>query len=148
MCLEETVQDLTGELPNTLVLSADVDPTKYNQFFKEHDHISGPRGAIGGGITYKFTPADLKTLLKVKCACGGEADVTSSSVLQKEVKTIHADINPTAYREFIESHDLHNSSGEYVEKTSFQFTHTSIGTVVRVKCACGHNEDISDYDSW
>lgn len=35
-----------------------------------------PTGAIGGGLTYSFTPTGLGVIIKVKCACGEEADVT------------------------------------------------------------------------
>lgn len=33
-------------------------------------------GAIGGALTYSFTPTTLGVVIKVKCACGKEIDVT------------------------------------------------------------------------
>lgn len=33
-------------------------------------------GAIGGRLTYSFTPTGLGTVVKVKCACGEEIDLT------------------------------------------------------------------------
>lgn len=34
------------------------------------------RGAIGGCLTYSFSPNSLGTVVKVKCACSAECDVT------------------------------------------------------------------------
>lgn len=34
-------------------------------------------GAIGGSLTYCFTPTGLGTIIKVKCSCGDEIDVTN-----------------------------------------------------------------------
>lgn len=34
-------------------------------------------GAIGGGITYSFTPTGLGTITIARCACGAEIDVTN-----------------------------------------------------------------------
>lgn len=33
-------------------------------------------------------------------------------------------------------------------KTSYRFTPTSIGVAVTVLCACGKEENVTDYDSW
>ena len=33
-------------------------------------------------------------------------------------------------------------------KTTFSFTPTSIGTVVKVKCVCGNEADLTDYENW
>lgn len=33
-------------------------------------------GAIGGGMTYSFTPTGLGTIVKVQCGCGDSFDVT------------------------------------------------------------------------
>lgn len=35
-----------------------------------------PQGANGGAITYTFTPTMIGLVIKVKCACGAEEDVT------------------------------------------------------------------------
>lgn len=34
-------------------------------------------GAIGGRISYKFTPTNLGVVVKVICGCGEEADITN-----------------------------------------------------------------------
>jgi len=34
-------------------------------------------GAIGGEITYSFTPTGLGMISKVKCTCGAELDLTN-----------------------------------------------------------------------
>lgn len=31
---------------------------------------------------------------------------------------------------------------------SYEFTETSIGTMIHVKCGCGESEDITDYAEW
>jgi hypothetical protein len=33
----------------------------------------------GGTLTYKFTPTGIGTIVKVKCACGKEIDLTDPS---------------------------------------------------------------------
>lgn len=33
-------------------------------------------------------------------------------------------------------------------RTTFSFTPTSIGVVVRIRCACGWTIDVSDYEDW
>ena len=48
---------------------------KMNEWLKEHNltcpHASGRRqGAIGGRLTYSFTPTSLGTFSSVLCACG------------------------------------------------------------------------------
>lgn len=55
-----------------------------HKWMKEHDqakHLRPGRktryaGAIGGAYTYRFTPTSLGTVVKVKCDCGEEIDVT------------------------------------------------------------------------
>lgn len=36
------------------------------------------QGAIGGRMTFSFTPTSLGLIAKVKCACGAELDLTHS----------------------------------------------------------------------
>lgn len=33
-------------------------------------------------------------------------------------------------------------------KITYSFTSTSLGTVCKATCACGHKEDLSDYQQW
>jgi len=51
-----------------------------NKWLKEHNktcvHYKN-QGAIGGRLTYTFTPTGLGTIRKVKCACGEEKDVSN-----------------------------------------------------------------------
>jgi hypothetical protein len=35
-------------------------------------------GAIGGRFTYSFTPTGLGDIIRIKCACGEELDLTHS----------------------------------------------------------------------
>jgi len=35
-------------------------------------------GAIGGAITYSFTPTGIGIIIKIKCACGSELDLTET----------------------------------------------------------------------
>lgn len=37
------------------------------------------QGAIGGRISYIFTPTSLGVLTKIKCACGEQIDITDVS---------------------------------------------------------------------
>lgn len=58
--------------------------------------------------------------------------------------------------EWIAKHDLtHIPSGSTRRPTgaiggayTWEFTPTSLGTVVNVRCACGEKLDVSDYDNW
>ena len=34
-------------------------------------------GAVGGALTYSFTPMSIGLVVKVKCACGEEKDLTA-----------------------------------------------------------------------
>lgn len=44
------------------------------KFASKHSHCH--RGAIGGAITYCFTPTSLGVIMTVKCTCGKELDIT------------------------------------------------------------------------
>lgn len=57
---------------------------KIDEWLKEHDkacpHASGRRqGAIGGRLTYSFTPTSLGTFSSVLCACGAREMITDLS---------------------------------------------------------------------
>ena len=59
---------------------------KLNIFLEEHNktcvyyddgtQVAPRAGAIGGTLTYSFTPTTIGTIVKVECACGGNADLT------------------------------------------------------------------------
>lgn len=56
-----------------------VDPDqlkKLSEFESNHKCSMRYYGAIGGALTYSFTPTTLGVVIKVKCACGKEIDVT------------------------------------------------------------------------
>ena len=51
------------------------------KWLKEHDETCRyaalmKQGAIGGRLTYSFTPTHLGVIVKVQCSCGEECDVT------------------------------------------------------------------------
>jgi hypothetical protein len=53
----------------------------FNEWLEEHDKtcpFKRPenQGAIGGRLTYCFTPTSLGVATSVKCACGEEVNVT------------------------------------------------------------------------
>jgi hypothetical protein len=48
---------------------------KLNKFSK-HKCALRYHGAIGGALTYSFTPTSLGVVIKAKCACGKEVDVS------------------------------------------------------------------------
>ena len=54
---------------------------KLNDWLKEHNKkcvFKDPanQGAIGGRLTYSFTPTGLGCVIKITCACGENVDVT------------------------------------------------------------------------
>lgn len=57
---------------------------KLNGWLLEHDKTcpnagSKNQGAIGGRLTYSFTPTSLGTFSGVKCACGAQETLTNLS---------------------------------------------------------------------
>ena len=52
---------------------------KYNKWMKKHNKkcpLYGNDGAIGGRITYSFTPTSLGLIKKIECGCGEKLDLT------------------------------------------------------------------------
>ena len=45
---------------------------KWNRKHLDHCPLYGKDGAIGGRVSYTFTPTSLGQIVKVKCACGSE----------------------------------------------------------------------------
>lgn len=66
--------------------TSDYNNEKISVWLNEHTMTCGywvpgtngllPQGAIGGAITYCFTPTNLGLVIKISCACGDECDVT------------------------------------------------------------------------
>ena len=54
------------------------DVKKYRAWLKEHNEICPIKyeGAIGGKITFQFTPTGLGIITKVICCCGKELNLT------------------------------------------------------------------------
>ncbi len=57
--------------------------TEYRKWIEEHDKTcphADPmkQGAIGGRLTYTFTPTSLGVITIVKCACGEEINLTDT----------------------------------------------------------------------
>lgn len=48
----------------------------WNNKHKEKCPLYMKDGAIGGRLTFTFTPTGLGEIVKVKCACGEELDLT------------------------------------------------------------------------
>lgn len=56
--------------------------SKLLMFLSNHEcqyygKMNSNSGSIGGAITYSFTPTGLGVVVKVKCACGEEKDLTN-----------------------------------------------------------------------
>lgn len=52
---------------------------KLDKWIKEHDtkcSVRDSHTAIGGRLTYCFTPTSIGTSIAVKCVCGTEIDLT------------------------------------------------------------------------
>ena len=61
---------------------SDKELASFNEWREQHDktcpHAKGEGlGAIGGRFTYSFTPTGLGVVTEIKCACGGEVNVTN-----------------------------------------------------------------------
>lgn len=57
----------------------------FKKWLKKHDRTckysdSMKTGAIGGRLTYMFTPTSLGVITKVKCACGEKIDLTDTDL--------------------------------------------------------------------
>ena len=63
----------------------EVERQKLRDWQEKHDKkckFANPmsQGAIGGRLTYMFTPTSLGVITKIKCTCGKEADLTDMSI--------------------------------------------------------------------
>jgi len=53
---------------------------KFNDWLNQHNkycQLKDNDGAIGGRLTYCFTPTNLGIIITVKCGCGAECDLTN-----------------------------------------------------------------------
>jgi hypothetical protein len=48
---------------------------KLNEFREKHWRC-GSKAAIGGAVTYEFTPTSLGVVVVIKCHCGAKLDVS------------------------------------------------------------------------
>jgi hypothetical protein len=78
--VDKTIGNLKNNPPIEVKISADIDSKKYNEFFEhqcQYTQKDNPvTGAIGGARSYIFTPTNVGTIIKLRCACGKEEDVT------------------------------------------------------------------------
>ena len=54
----------------------DKEQETFDEWFQQHHCKIQYGGAIGGSITYSFTPNNIGSTIKVICACGEIKDVT------------------------------------------------------------------------
>jgi hypothetical protein len=78
--IKNTIEDLVKNPPVGINMAAEADPRKYKEFFEHecdyHRKDNPVTGASGGAITYQFAPTTLGTVVKIKCECGLETDIT------------------------------------------------------------------------
>lgn len=55
------------------------DHNKTCPLYDDGSSVGNPCGAIGGRMSYKFTPTGLGTMFVVMCACGEQLDLTDVS---------------------------------------------------------------------
>ncbi len=57
---------------------SDLEAASAIEWDKAHEcSLKDDRGAIGGRLSYTFTPTSLGCIIKVKCGCGAELDLTA-----------------------------------------------------------------------
>lgn len=57
----------------------EVEEKKVSEFRELHRHKGENFGAIGGHISYQFTPTGLGAMAAILCACGDKEDLTDFS---------------------------------------------------------------------
>lgn len=73
------IDDITEEFILTINESISVDKKRYELFLNHECRCNSkgvPTTAIGADLTYMITGSSLGTILRLKCACGLEEDVT------------------------------------------------------------------------
>jgi hypothetical protein len=57
-----------------------IEEIKFKNWDKKHTACRGQDGAIGGRLTFSFTPTGLGTIIKVRCSiCKREIDLTDTN---------------------------------------------------------------------
>jgi hypothetical protein len=64
-----------------------------------------------------------------------------------------AEADPKKYKEFFKHECMYTRkdnpvTGAIGGAISYKFTQTTVGTIVKAMCACGKEEDITDYRGW
>ena len=59
-----------------IVFSCVLTQEQHDQIWKHLCSVENNQGAIGGRITWSFTPTGLGTICEVSCACGWKKDFT------------------------------------------------------------------------
>lgn len=49
------------------------------KFYDDGTKVDSPQGAIGGRLTFSFTPTSVGLIIRVECACGEKIDCTDYS---------------------------------------------------------------------
>lgn len=60
-------------------------------------------------------------------------------------------IDPRKLKTFRKVHDPHDRAPSIAASgATYTYTYhpTGVGTIIRVKCRCGIEEDLTDYDNW
>lgn len=52
------------------------------------------------------------------------------------------------YNKHKQNCSLHQKDGAIGGRESFVFTPTGLGIIIKVKCACGGELDLTDYENW
>lgn len=127
---------IEDRLPLTLVMA--INEKEYNLFLEHECVHKYQQGAIGGRFTYEINPND-NDKNKVTCACRrclnlseGEHDYNID---------FRQEIDHKAWREF-GKHECDK------RENTFILTPTTLGTAVRMRCACGKTEDLTRYQDW
>lgn len=72
---ERSVQHADAVGATMFELTADQNKQAFN-WVRSHPCTVTEHGAIGGAITYTFTPTSIGHIKKATCACGAELDLT------------------------------------------------------------------------
>ncbi len=80
MTLDDKVAKSNDQPVKRFTISNNEDLEKYREFLNHSCPYTRKEkpvtSAIGGALTYHFTPNNLGTTVKVSCACGAEVDLT------------------------------------------------------------------------